>query len=145
MDLFKDFLPALFTKSKVFDNLNNYERGKFFFITNRFVSIKFPDKANNFNHLDIDTGQAVNVWHDIFQKVGGIPKWISDGIKKTGKVKSESKNEIDCSDELELKYCEIYSITYKEFERLKELYPKELKKEIAELKESFDPQIKRIK
>lgn len=142
MQLF-DFLPHLFSNSEKFDKLNNNERAKFFFMTNRFCSIQFPHIANNFNHLEINSGQAIGIWHDIFKKFGKVPGWLWQGIKKQT-IKSKTK-EIDCSEETEKLYCEINEITYKEFERLSELYPDELQKELNELSYSVEQKIINIK
>ena len=144
MQLF-DFLPHLFSDSKKYDSLNNNERAKFFFMTNRFFAIKFPHVANNFNHLEINTGQSINSWHDMFKRAGSIPGWLWAGIKKNkvGTTKKEFK--FSCTDEQEQMYCSLYNISYKEFKRLVELYPKELQKEINELQDSVDQKIKKSK
>lgn len=134
MDLFK-FLPGYFSDSREYDALNNNERSKFFFMTNRFMAIKFPHLANVFNHLEINSGQAIHSWHDLVKKSGAIPGWLWSGIK--GKKAKEAAKPIDCSNELELLYCQVNDITYKEFNRLVELYPKELQIELDEISESL--------
>lgn len=136
MELF-DFLKLLYTKSASYEALNNYERSRFFFMVNRFQSMKFPHVANEFNHLEINSGQAVNVWHDMMHKFNGTPKWLWDGMKKD---KVEEKT-ITATDEIINFYCKLNEITHKEFERLIVINKKQLQKELNELKDYQDNKI----
>lgn len=138
MDLFK-FLPHFFSDSSIYNKLNNNERSKYFFMTNRFSAIMFPHIVNNFNHLEINSGQAVNSLHDIFKRFGSVPQWLWAGVKKT--KTTTKKIEVKADDEIVAKYLEIYEISYKEFERLSELYPNELQMELNEISESLINQI----
>ena len=53
MKLF-DYIKVLFGKDVNWDKVSNYDKSKNSFMTNRFMSIKFPIQANMFNTLKID-------------------------------------------------------------------------------------------
>ena len=53
MKLF-DYIKVLFGKDPQWEKLKGYDKSKNSFMTNRFMSIKFPIQANMFNALKID-------------------------------------------------------------------------------------------
>jgi len=134
-----DYLAILFSKSTEFDALNNNERSNYYFMTNRLTAIMYPQNANKFNHLDIDTGNVVNSYHDMFKNIGGIPSYISKGIRPYAGSKKEKKitEKYVPTDELVNKYCELSNIGYKEYERLFILYKDDVIIELKELEESL--------
>jgi hypothetical protein len=135
----------MFTNSKEFNELNNNNRSEYFFMLNRTASVKFPVFAEKYNHQDINTGQVVNSWHDIFKKINGTPSWvwnISKGLKKANKVK---KSKYKPTEEVINKFCDINKIGIKELQRYEELYPDEYIAEIKDFETCLDPDIKTLK
>ena len=59
MKLF-DYIKVLFGKDTQWDKLKGYDKSKNSFMTNRFMSIKFPVQANLFNALKIDAMSTIN-------------------------------------------------------------------------------------
>ena len=144
MDLF-GFLKTLFANSETYDEMNNNKRGKYFFMTNRLSSVKFPVIANKFNRLDINAGQVVNSWHDIYKRLGNVPSWIYAASKKeklNNKI-VKSKIKFIPKDDTILLYCYVGDITHKEVAKLVEIYPTEFESEIKDFEEGIDPDIRR--
>ena len=127
MDLFP-FIDTMFAKPAEFDKIRMYERGKHFFMINRFSSIKYPVQASYFNHIKIHPGQAVSFWKDNLGKMyNRTPKWM---YVKTKKAKEEKKKLV-ISEEALRKYCEIHKVSRRDLEEgivlLGEEFEKELK------------------
>lgn len=85
MELF-DFIRVLFERPAEYAKLSRYEKSKHFFMTNRFMSISYPQVASAFNHIRIPQPEVMDYWHTsltkIFQKV---PGWIYVKTSKKGK------------------------------------------------------------
>lgn len=146
MKLF-DFLKLLFSSSKEYDELNTNKLGSYFFMTNRIVSIKKPVQANRFNHIEINTGHAVNSYHDMFYKMNALPQWVyscSRSEKSANKLDKPKVSFVPKESTIEL-YCQDNNITYKEIDRLYKLYPNEFSNEIKEFEESIEQTVKKVK
>ena len=111
-----DQMKLMFQNPKEFAKLTNYEKGKYFFMFNRFFAIKYPINANLLNKTKIPPGEAVQVWSDLLTKVyNRIPQWIWSGIKGVKNKKEETKkNKIE--PETILFYAQKHQISTKEVE-----------------------------
>ena len=67
MKLF-DYIKVLFGKDPQWDKLKGYDKSKNSFMTNRFMSIKFPVQANMFNALKIDPVGQAEAWRMVASK-----------------------------------------------------------------------------
>lgn len=102
MDLF-EFIDCMVGKPSEFSKIKMYERGKHFFMVNRFCSIKYPIQANYFNHLKINTSQVVTYWHENLSKMyTKTPKWMYVSTKKD---KEKKKSEQPIKDSTIKFYC----------------------------------------
>jgi len=87
MELF-DFIKILF-KPEEYAKLKQHEKGKYYFMLNRFMSINFPLQANAFNHLKLSQPEAVDYWHGQLSKLyTRSPDWMYTKTGKKGKKKS---------------------------------------------------------
>ena len=90
-NLFDD-IKMMFERPDKFEQLSNHEKGKNFFMINRFLSIKFPLQAQLFNNTNINAGEAVQIWSDILSPIySTTPSFIWNGLKKTKKQKKSKK------------------------------------------------------
>lgn len=83
MELF-DFLKVLFKRnSQEYKEMKDYEKSKFFFMTNRFMSIAFPVQAHKFNHIKVNQARVLDFWHrSLTHSYSGVPDWIYTKTKK---------------------------------------------------------------
>ena len=91
MKLF-DYIKVLFGKDVNCDKVSNYDKSKNSFMTNRFMSIKFPIQANMFNTLKIDPVGQAESWRLISSKFNRVPGFIYTKVKKTPKQKAKEWN-----------------------------------------------------
>jgi hypothetical protein len=95
MELF-DFIKVLFERPGEYSTLRPYEKTKFFFMTQRFMSIKYPQAAQAFNQLKVAQAAVLDYWHDNMTKLySRVPQWMY--VKTSGKKKK--KKEIEWPDE----------------------------------------------
>jgi hypothetical protein len=86
MKLF-DYMKVLFSTPIKWNTLKNYDKVKNSFMTNRFMSIKFPIQANLFNQLKTDPLGAAESWRMVASKFNRVPGWIYTRVRKTKKEK----------------------------------------------------------
>jgi hypothetical protein len=85
MELF-DFTKVLFGNPREYQKLKTVEKGKHFFMIQRFFSIKFPATAQQLNRNGINGAAVVDLWQIVGQRFGRVPGWI---YTKTKKVATE--------------------------------------------------------
>lgn len=113
MKLF-DYIKVLFGKDEHWDNVTNYDKSKNSFMTNRFMSIKFPIQANLFNTLKIDPVGQAEAWRLVSSKFNRVPGFIYTKVKKSAKQKAKEWNPNPKALELYMKFNEIGEREYKE-------------------------------
>lgn len=134
MDLF-EFIDTLFSKEKyaiVPDSIKN----KHFFMTQRFMSIRYPMEANNFNVIGINQVIAMDFWHMILAKrFTKKPFWIFTKTKK-----SKDKEKSHKIEKMNLKLVNFYlknkKMDRRDFEFLKEIYPDKLHEELKRIEKT---------
>ena len=88
----KDFLKALIERPDEYQKLRSTDKSKFFFMTQRFMSIAFPLQAQAFNHIKITQAETMDYWHENLTKLyKKTPSWI---FTKTKKNEKKSKSEL---------------------------------------------------
>jgi hypothetical protein len=91
MELF-DFIKILFKKSneKAWNNLSSYEKSKFQFMLNRFMSIKYPFNANQLNVVKTNGLGVAETWHSVARRFYGdsVPSFIYTKTSKNKKSDS---------------------------------------------------------
>lgn len=126
-DLFS-FINTMFSNQNEFKKIKIHERGKHFFMCNRFMSIKYPIQASYFNHIKINPGQAVSSWQEMLGKIyNRTPPWM---YIKTKKIKEEKKKSQTVSNETIRKYCEIHKLSQRQIEDAFLLLGKDFEKEL---------------
>ena len=113
MKLF-DYIKVLFGKDQHWDKLSNYDKSKNSFMTNRFMSIKFPVQANLFNTLKIDPVGQAEAWRLVSSKFNRVPGFIYTKVKKSPKQKAKEWNPNPKAKELYMKLNEIGEREYRE-------------------------------
>jgi len=113
MKLF-DYIKVLFGKDVNWDKLSNYDKSKNSFMTNRFMSIKFPVQANLFNTLKIDPVGQAEAWRLVSSKFNRVPGFIYTKVKKSPKQKAKEWNPNPKAKELYMKLNEIGEREYRE-------------------------------
>jgi hypothetical protein len=113
MKLF-DYIKVLFGKDEQWDKVSNYDKSKNSFMTNRFMSIKFPIQANLFNSLKIDPAGQAEAWRLVSSKFNRVPGFIYTKVKKSAKQKAKEWNPNPKALELYMKFNEIGEREYKE-------------------------------
>ncbi len=113
MKLF-DYIKVLFGKDEHWDKVTNYDKSKNSFMTNRFMSIKFPVQANLFNTLKIDPVGQAEAWRLVSSKFNRVPGFIYTKVKKSAKQKAKEWNLNPTALELYMKFNEIGEREYKE-------------------------------
>lgn len=90
MELF-DFIRILFEKTQEYKALSRYDRAKFFFMTNRFMSIMYPVQADAFNHTKMPQAEVIDYWQKNMANVyTKVPNWIyAKGAKKSSAEKAK--------------------------------------------------------
>ena len=113
MKLF-DYIKVLFGKDVNWDKLSNYDKSKNSFMTNRFMSIKFPVQANLFNTLKIDPVGQAEACRLVSSKFNRVPGFIYTKVKKSPKQKAKEWNPNPKAKELYMKLNEIGEREYRE-------------------------------
>lgn len=91
MELF-DFIKVLFGNKAEYERLKDYEKNKFFFMTNRFMFISYPVQAQMFNHIKVSQARVLDYWHRNMSHVyGRVPDWIYTKTKKAAEKKTTVK------------------------------------------------------
>jgi len=88
MQLF-DYIKVLFGTDQQWDGLNGYDKTKNSFMTNRFMSIKFPVQADMFNRLGTDPVGQAESWRMVARKFSRVPSFIYTKTSSKGKKQPE--------------------------------------------------------
>jgi hypothetical protein len=86
MKLF-DYIKILFGKDSEWEEVSDYDKSKNSFMTNRFMSAKFPIQANLFNHLKIDPVGQATAWRMVSSKFNKVPGFIYTKLEKEKELK----------------------------------------------------------
>tara|TARA_R110000772_G_scaffold20115_1_gene55887 strand:+ start:212 stop:622 length:411 start_codon:yes stop_codon:yes gene_type:complete len=135
MKLF-DYIKVLFGKDPQWDKLKGYDKSKNSFMTNRFMSIKFPVQANMFNALKIDPVGQAEAWRMVASKFNRVPGFIYTKTKASKKSKIWDPN----PKALEL-YLKINEIGERDFKEAMKHQPSELKNAIKILEKQMSDDV----
>ena len=131
MKLF-DYIKVLFGKDVNWDKVSNYDKSKNSFMTNRFMSIKFPIQANMFNALKIDPVGQAEAWRMVASKFNRVPGFIYTKTKASKKVKKWNPNPAA----LEM-YLKLNEIGERDFKEAMKHQPSEIKNAINVLEKQM--------
>jgi len=131
MKLF-DYIKVLFGKDSQWNKLKGYDKSKNSFMTNRFMSIKFPIQANMFNALKIDPVGQAEAWRMVASKFNRVPGFIYTKTKAKKKEKKWDPN----PKALEM-YLKINEIGERDFKEAMKHQPSEIKNAINVLEKQM--------
>jgi len=135
MKLF-DYIKVLFGKDAQWDKVSGYDKSRNSFMTNRFMSIKFPVQANMFNALKIDPVGQAEAWRMVSSKFNRVPGFIYTKTKASKKVKKWDPN----PQALE-QYLKINEIGNRDFGEAMKHNPTEIKNAISILEKQMGDDI----
>jgi len=135
-----DFINMMFTQNSDFDNLNNAQKSKHFFMVNRLMSIYFPKQAQLFNYVGMNQLGTIESWRLVAKRYKKVPGWIYTKInkKKTINTKKFDQEVID-------EYIKINEIGIREFNDAMELEPELLENYLTKLTKHMEMISKRRK
>ena len=131
MKLF-DYIKVLFGRDQQWDKLKGYDKSKNSFMTNRFMSIKFPIQANMFNALKIDPVGQAEAWRMVASKFNRVPGFIYTKTKASKKSKKWDPNPAALD-----MYLKINEIGERDFNEAMKHQPSELKNAINVLEKQM--------
>jgi hypothetical protein len=137
MQLF-DYIKVLFGKDAQWDKVSSYDKSRNSFMTNRFMSIKFPIQANLFNTLKIDPVGQAEAWRMVASKFNKVPGFIYTKVKKQEKEKQWSPD--PKAVELYMKFNEI---GHREFKECLKYNPSEVRTAIDILEKQMGNDVNR--
>ena len=135
MKLF-DYIKVLFGRDQQWNKLKGYDKSKNSFMTNRFMSIKFPIQANMFNALKIDPVGQAEAWRMVASKFNRVPGFIYTKTKAPKKVKAWDPN----PKALDL-YLKINEIGERDFKEAMKHHPSEIKNAINVLEKQMSDDV----
>jgi len=131
-----DYINMIFQKPAEFTALLPYEKGKHFFMFNRFFAIQYPIQAQMFNHTRIDGPAASQYWCDSLSRLHSrTPSWIWNTLKATKKVKQEKKKQLNVEEATILEYCKKTMCSKRDLQDAYEFFPDKIQNELIEFEQ----------
>lgn len=126
-----DFIREMYKDESFFIKKTLRERGKFYFMINRFMSMIKPGLAEKFSRIGINNGAVVSYWFYLTRgKFKGIPEFMYTSTKSKATAKDDILSDID--PEIISLYCRTNEIDMKTFLECKEKYPQDLRDELEQ-------------
>ena len=134
MKLF-DYISKLFGSSDLeWEKIKDYDKSKNSFMTQRFMSIKYPIQANMFNSLKTNPVGIANSWRLVASKFNRTPSWIYTKVKKTS---AKTKDNWSPNPEALKMYSKLNEIGMREFELALKMEPTVVKASINKLEKQM--------
>lgn len=130
-----DFIYIFFNDDLTYDSLKSYEKARHHFMVNRFFAIKYPEQAQMFNVMGIDSAGVVDCWHIVARQFNKTPGWIFTRVRKTEKQK---KKEFNPPEEVMEKYMHYNEIGKREFEEALKFDEDRVKKDFKKLQKQMN-------
>jgi hypothetical protein len=131
-----DYIKILFGRDAQWDKLKRYDKSKNSFMTNRFMSTKFPIQANMFNALKIDPVGQAEAWRMVASKFSRVPGFIYTKTKASKKIKIWEPN----TKALEM-YLKINEIGDRDFKEAMKHHPTQVKNAINVLEKQMSDDV----
>lgn len=134
-----DYVKLLFTADKEkWEELTAADKSRNFFMTSRFLSIKYPVQVAVLSHVKINAESAADYWHILMSKLHkSVPPWI---YAKTRKKAIEEKKNNGLSEEMIKWYCQKEEISRKDFETETKMFGEKFITELSELEKVMKSQ-----
>lgn len=135
MELF-EFMKVMITDPKRYSQLKASEKGRHFFMVQRFMSIKFPTTAQQLNRVGMNGSAVMDLWQKIAIRFNNrVPGWI---YTKTKKVDSTETKSFKPNAEAATVWMQRNGLTERDLKDAIRFNPDEMKKVIS----SIEKQIK---
>ena len=133
MELF-DFVRVMFTKPAEYAKIKNVEKGKHFFMVNRFMAIKHPTTAQALNRVGQNGWAAVDLWQLVASRFQRVPGWIYTKTKRT----TTSEKVWKPNPEVARIWMERNGIGERELKEAIQFNPEEMKKSFTALEKQIE-------
>ena len=133
MELF-DFVRVMFTKPAEYAKIKNVEKGKHFFMINRFMAIKHPTTAQALNRVGQNGWAAVDLWQLVASRFQRVPGWIYTKTKRT----TTSEKVWKPNPEVARIWMERNGIGERELKEAIQFNPEEMKKSFTALEKQIE-------
>jgi hypothetical protein len=133
MELF-DFVRVMFTKPAEYAKIKNVEKGKHFFMINRFMAIKHPTTAQALNRVGQNGWAAVDLWQLVASRFQRVPGWIYTKTKRT----TASEKVWKPNPEVARIWMERNGIGERELKEAIQFNPEEMKKSFTALEKQIE-------
>lgn len=127
-----DYIKILFGSDAEWDKLTSYDKSKNIFMTNRFMSIKWPIQAQLFNKLKTDPVGTSECWRIVGSKFNRVPGFIYTKVKTQPK-----KNEWHPDQKYVDVYMKINEIGEREFKEALKFNPSQIKAAIDKIQKQM--------
>lgn len=121
----------MFTDINEFNKLSDQVLSRNFFMMNRSIAIKFPDKAQAFNILGINEPDVMKFWSTYIGNTGRVPGFMFTKGSKASQKEKEIKMKMP-SKKLIKEFCLHYNLNRKDVMSAIKLYNNEMINEIFE-------------
>ena len=120
-----DIIKYIFTDIDSFNQLTDYTLKQNFFMLNRTFSIKYPQQAAAFNHMNINMAEAVRIWAKFLRAkegTGRVPSFVyTKGAKRSAEESQAQEEGLVISKQLMEEYCKFYKLSLRDYKDMLEL------------------------
>jgi len=85
-----DFIKVMFTDQKAYSEIKTSDKGRHYFMIQRFMAIKYPSTAQQLNRVGINPSAVVDLWQIVCSRFNRVPGWIYTKTKKVSVEKTFS-------------------------------------------------------
>jgi len=134
-----DYIKLLFTANeKQWKEVTDIDKSRNFYMTNRFLSIKYPVPVAVLSYIKINAAATADYWHHNLRTLyKSVPPWI---YAKTKKKAIEEKRKNGLSEEMIKWYCQKEEIGRKDFDYTVKTFGDSFVNEIADLEKILKSQ-----
>lgn len=131
-----DIVNAIFTNRDFIESQTNETLKQNSFMINRRMAIQYPLQAQIFNNTKVNPVDVVKFWSMYLYNGKFPPRWVyTAGATKSQENKETIKKEIPLS--IRKAYCDWYSVSLKDLETAKDLFPEEYFNDMKEFEELY--------
>lgn len=134
-----DYTKLIFTANeKKWKEVTSVDKNRNFFMTNRFLSIKYPVQVSFLSHIKINGSAVSDYWHSTLTKLyNSQPNWI---FAKTKKKSVEDKKKNLPSEAMIKWYCQKNEMSRREYDDTVNFFGEDFLNEIRDLEKILKSQ-----
>lgn len=123
---FRFVVDAMFSNKRLWQQLTDEDKEKFFFIFNRYVAKRYPREAQLFNRKGVCKASAMDLWFATFRRETRPPGWFWAGAKVSKPKKKASDNDAEA-------LADYYGTRQQDAELLCRLYPEDARADVLRI------------